>query len=238
MPGSYLAYRYTRTRIEGSLTLSDAVAPGEGAPPWPLPPGQYVARLLVDDSYRVVAQTPRFTVLPVQYRDAMTSRIEADYLVVGAGAMGMAFTDALIDHADVRVALVDRRARRRRPLARGLPVRAAAPVLHLLRRRVDGARRRADPGARARGRAARAGRPADDLRLLRRTCWPTGCSASGRVEFFPGCDVPRRPHLRLARVGRAVRGARSGAGSSTPATSPPTSRRRRRRGSRSPTARG
>jgi hypothetical protein len=35
--------------------------------------------------------------------------IEADYLVVGAGAMGMAFTDALIDHADVRVALVDRR---------------------------------------------------------------------------------------------------------------------------------
>ena len=34
----------------------------------------------------------------------------SDYLVVGAGAMGMAFTDALIDHADVRVALlVDRR---------------------------------------------------------------------------------------------------------------------------------
>lgn len=35
--------------------------------------------------------------------------LEADYLVVGAGAMGMAFTDALIDHADVRVILVDRR---------------------------------------------------------------------------------------------------------------------------------
>ncbi|MFL6237923.1 MAG: NAD(P)-binding protein [Actinomycetes bacterium] len=32
-----------------------------------------------------------------------------DYLVVGAGAMGMAFTDALIDHADVHVTLVDRR---------------------------------------------------------------------------------------------------------------------------------
>ncbi len=40
----------------------------------------------------------------------MTSRIEADYLVVGAGAMGMSFTDALVDHAPgVRVALVDRR---------------------------------------------------------------------------------------------------------------------------------
>jgi endonuclease/exonuclease/phosphatase family metal-dependent hydrolase len=63
-PGSYLAYRYTRTRIEGSLTLSDVVAPGEEAPPWPLPPGQYIARLLVDDSYRVVGETPRFTVLP------------------------------------------------------------------------------------------------------------------------------------------------------------------------------
>jgi hypothetical protein len=35
--------------------------------------------------------------------------LETDYLVVGAGAMGMAFTDALIDHANVHVTLVDRR---------------------------------------------------------------------------------------------------------------------------------
>jgi hypothetical protein len=35
--------------------------------------------------------------------------LEADYLVIGAGAAGMAFTDALIDHADVSVILVDRR---------------------------------------------------------------------------------------------------------------------------------
>jgi hypothetical protein len=35
--------------------------------------------------------------------------LKTDYLVVGAGAMGMAFTDALIDHADVHVTLVDRR---------------------------------------------------------------------------------------------------------------------------------
>jgi hypothetical protein len=39
----------------------------------------------------------------------VTRVVEADYLVVGAGATGMAFTDALIDHADVRVAMVDRR---------------------------------------------------------------------------------------------------------------------------------
>jgi hypothetical protein len=35
--------------------------------------------------------------------------LEADYLVVGAGAAGMAFTDALLDHADVSVVMVDRR---------------------------------------------------------------------------------------------------------------------------------
>lgn len=39
----------------------------------------------------------------------MTQVLQTDYLVVGAGASGMAFTDALIDHADVSVVLVDRR---------------------------------------------------------------------------------------------------------------------------------
>src|SRR5437763_6598399 len=38
-----------------------------------------------------------------------TRSLETDYLVVGAGAMGMAFTDALIDNGDVHVTLVDRR---------------------------------------------------------------------------------------------------------------------------------
>jgi hypothetical protein len=37
------------------------------------------------------------------------AELEADYLVVGAGAVGMAFTDALVEHADVRVVMVDRR---------------------------------------------------------------------------------------------------------------------------------
>ncbi len=35
--------------------------------------------------------------------------LDADYLVVGAGAMGMAFVDALIEQADVSVVMVDRR---------------------------------------------------------------------------------------------------------------------------------
>ena len=40
----------------------------------------------------------------------MVSQVsEADYLVVGAGAAGTAFTDALIANADVSIAVVDRR---------------------------------------------------------------------------------------------------------------------------------
>jgi hypothetical protein len=39
----------------------------------------------------------------------MSPAVEADYLVVGAGASGMAFADALTRHANAQVALVDRR---------------------------------------------------------------------------------------------------------------------------------
>jgi hypothetical protein len=39
----------------------------------------------------------------------VASTLDVDYLVVGAGAMGMGFTDALLDHSGARVALVDRR---------------------------------------------------------------------------------------------------------------------------------
>jgi hypothetical protein len=40
---------------------------------------------------------------------AVTRLVQADYLVVGAGAAGMAFVDALINNADVTVVLLDRR---------------------------------------------------------------------------------------------------------------------------------
>lgn len=42
-------------------------------------------------------------------RTAEIERVDADYLVIGAGAMGMGFTDALIGHCDKRVVIVDRR---------------------------------------------------------------------------------------------------------------------------------
>ena len=38
----------------------------------------------------------------------MGSTIEADYVVVGAGAMGMAFVDTIISETDATVVVVDR----------------------------------------------------------------------------------------------------------------------------------
>jgi len=38
-----------------------------------------------------------------------TKTLETDYLVVGSGAAGMAFIDALITDCDAKVILVDRR---------------------------------------------------------------------------------------------------------------------------------
>ena len=42
-------------------------------------------------------------------RVCLSVRIETDYLVIGAGASGLAFADALVAEADVDVTLVDRR---------------------------------------------------------------------------------------------------------------------------------
>jgi hypothetical protein len=116
----------------------------------------------------------------------MTRRIDADYLVVGAGAMGMAFTDALIDHADVRVALVDRRH------GVGGHWLAAYPFVRLhqastfygVASTVLGGRvQTAGPEA---GLHERAGQPAiaayyDEVLAQRMV-------GAGRVGFFPGCE--------------------------------------------------
>ena len=57
--GYYLAYEYTHTDPSGQVTF-DA---GSGGP-WPLKPGTYQMRLLLDDGYRDVARSVEFVVRP------------------------------------------------------------------------------------------------------------------------------------------------------------------------------
>ena len=100
--------------------LLDRLHPGQvhfdlegdvGAPePVEHPPGAAGARLVVQRSLT-------HTATPISMKP-MVEELEADYLVVGAGAMGMAFADALIDHADVTRGAGRPPARRRRALAR------------------------------------------------------------------------------------------------------------------------
>lgn len=50
-------YAYTGSVIEGRITIGP-----DGIGDWPLPPGQYVLRLLPDDGLRDVAESKPFTV--------------------------------------------------------------------------------------------------------------------------------------------------------------------------------
>ncbi|MDX6233341.1 MAG: hypothetical protein QOH68_2356 [Nocardioidaceae bacterium] len=117
----------------------------------------------------------------------MTRAVEADYLVVGAGATGMAFTDALIDNADVRVALVDRRH------GVGGHWLGAYPFVRLHQSSTFyGAASTVLGGGRIQQRGPEAG-------LHERADQPKICAyysdlltdrmvGSGRVEFFAGCE--------------------------------------------------
>jgi hypothetical protein len=59
--GRYLLYVYTKTAIEGSATFDASAAPGYVT--WPLKPGTYEIRFLVDDSYRSIAASANFKVV-------------------------------------------------------------------------------------------------------------------------------------------------------------------------------
>ncbi|GEP38263.1 hypothetical protein NPS01_19260 [Nocardioides psychrotolerans] len=117
----------------------------------------------------------------------MNKIVDVDYLVIGAGASGMAFTDALIDHCDARVALVDRRAqvgghwRGAYPFVR---LHQASTFYGVASTLLGGGRLQQDgPEAGLHERADQATICAyyDDV-LATRMVGP------GRVELFPGCD--------------------------------------------------
>jgi hypothetical protein len=130
-----------------------------------------------------------------------TRTATTDYLVIGAGAMGMAFTDALIDHADVHVTLVDRR-----PAAGGHWL-DAYPFVQLHQASVfygaastvlgDGALQATGPeaGLQERARQSQIRAYYDDL-LHRRFL------GTGRVAFLGACEyrTDGSSHLVTSRV--------------------------------------
>ncbi len=59
--GDYVLYDYTRSGIEGEVTLSESSFAGSGT--WPLPPGRYEVRLMVDDGYETIARSAPFAVV-------------------------------------------------------------------------------------------------------------------------------------------------------------------------------
>ena len=59
-------------------------------------------------------------------------KITADYLVVGAGAMGMAFADTMVSETDARLVVVDRGHQPGGHWTRA-SLRAAAPAVRVLR---------------------------------------------------------------------------------------------------------
>jgi hypothetical protein len=56
----YLLYEYTRTAIEGTAAFSETSFPGWTT--WPLGPGTYEIRLLLDDGYRSIASSAPFKI--------------------------------------------------------------------------------------------------------------------------------------------------------------------------------
>jgi hypothetical protein len=57
----YLIYEYTHTQIEGTTRFTKDSLVGNGS--WPLKPGRYEIRLLLDDGYRAVARSKPFRVV-------------------------------------------------------------------------------------------------------------------------------------------------------------------------------
>jgi hypothetical protein len=157
----------------------------------------------------------------------MHEELETDYLVVGAGAAGMAFTDALLSHSDATVAIVDRRHAPGGHWVDAYPyVRLHQPSTFYGVDSVPLGQDAIDATGTNAGFYELAG--ANELRayyerVLHRRFLPTG-----RVQYFPCCDYvgEHRFISRLTGASRHVRVRRKLVDTTylegeVPATSPP-----------------
>ncbi|MGV8848551.1 MAG: pyridine nucleotide-disulfide oxidoreductase [Propionibacteriaceae bacterium] len=116
----------------------------------------------------------------------MNGAIRADYLVVGAGAAAMAFVDALIDHAEVKVVMVDRRYAAGGHWLDAYPfvrLHQASAFYGVASTMLGGGRvQMTGPEAGLHERATAVEVSAYYERALERM------TSSGSVEFYPGCD--------------------------------------------------
>ncbi len=117
----------------------------------------------------------------------MSAQFETDYLVVGAGAAGMAFSDELLAHSDATITIVDRRHAPGGHWLDAYPyVRLHQPSSFYGVSSVALGQDAVDTTGTNAGYYELAG--ADELRAYYARVMERHFLPSGRVRFFPGCD--------------------------------------------------
>lgn len=117
----------------------------------------------------------------------MTEQLETDYLVVGAGAAGMAFTDELLAHSDATITIVDRRHAPGGHWLDAYPfVRLHQPSAFYGVSSVALGQDAIDLAGTNAGYYELAG--ADELRAYYARVMERHFLPTGRVRFFPNCD--------------------------------------------------
>jgi len=157
----------------------------------------------------------------------VNEELETDYLVVGAGAAGMAFTDALLTHSDATVTIVDRRHAPGGHWLDAYPyVRLHQPSAFYGVDSVPLGQDTIDATGTNAGFYELAG--ADELRAYYERVMHHKFLPTGRVRYFPRCDYvgEHRFVSRLTGASRQVRVRRKLVDTSyiegtIPATSPP-----------------
>jgi hypothetical protein len=157
----------------------------------------------------------------------MHAELETDYLVVGAGAAGMAFTDALLSHSDATVTIVDRRHAPGGHWVDAYPyVRLHQPSTFYGVDSVPLGQDSIDAAGTNAGFYELAG--ANELRAYYERVMHRHFLPTGRIQYFPGCDYvgEHRFISRLTGASRRVRVRRNLIDTTylegeVPATSPP-----------------